>query len=67
VRRGDAADHRVLEGVLGAEGLDLRLDEVGMHLDLVDGRDDAGAVEQRGEAVDHEVADADRADPAVRE
>jgi hypothetical protein len=53
--------------VLGAEGLDVGLDEVGVDLDLVDGRDDGGTVEQRGEVVDHEVADADRADRAVRE
>ena len=51
----------------GAEGLDLGLDEVGVHLDLVDGGDDVGALEQRGEVVDREVADADRADLAVRE
>ena len=65
---GDAADRRPGLGedaVLGAEGLDLGLDEVGVHLDLVDRRDDLGAVEQRGEVVDHEVADADRADLAV--
>ena len=53
--------------MLGAQGLHLRLNEVGVHLDLVDGGDDAGTVEQRGEVVDHEVADADRADLAVRE
>jgi hypothetical protein len=51
--------------VLGAEGLDLRLNEVGVHLDLVDRRDDRSAVEQPGEVVDHEVAHADRADLAV--
>ena len=53
------------DAVLGAEGLDLGLGEVGVHLDLVDGRHDLGAVEQRGQVVDHEVADADRADLAV--
>jgi hypothetical protein len=66
----DPADRRPGLGedaVLGAARLDLGLDEVGVHLDLVDGGDDAGAVEQRGEVVDHEVADADRADLAVRE
>ena len=65
---GDPADRRPglrEDAVLGAEGLDLRLDEVGVHLDLVDRRDDLGAVEQRGQVVDHEVADADRADLAV--
>ena len=51
--------------MLGAEGLDLGLGEVGVELDLVDGRDDRGVLEQRGEVVDHEVADADRADLAV--
>ena len=50
--------------MLGAESLHLRLDEVGVHLDLVDRRDDLGAVEQSAEVVDHEVADADRADLA---
>ena len=53
--------------MLGAEGLDLRLGEVGVQLDLVDRRHDAGAVEQRGEVVDHEVADPDRADLALSE
>ena len=51
--------------MLGAEGLDLALREVGVLLDLIDSGDDRGAVEQRGEVVDHEVADADRADLAV--
>jgi hypothetical protein len=38
-----------------------------VHFDLVDGRDDAGMLEQGGEVVDREVADADGADPAVGE
>jgi hypothetical protein len=90
VGRGDAADHRVVEGaavlavpverdatdrrpglrddaVLGAERLDLALREVRVGLDLVDRRDHAGVVEQVGEVLDHEVADADGADLAPRE
>jgi len=51
--------------VLDAEGLDVRLGEVRMLLDLVDRGDDRGPVEQSGEVVDHEVADADGADLAV--
>ena len=53
--------------MLGAEGLDLGLHEVRVHFDLVDRRHDVGVVEQLGEVVDHEVADADRADLAVRQ
>src|SRR5512133_3852678 len=45
--------------VLGAEGLYLSLLEVGVNLDLVDCRDHGGAFEQRGEVLDHEVADPD--------
>jgi hypothetical protein len=41
------------------------LPEIGMDLDLVDRRHDCGAVEQLRQVVDHEVADADRADFAV--
>jgi hypothetical protein len=64
----DAADRRPRLGedaVLDAEGLDVRLGEVRMLLDLVDRGDDRGPVEQSGEVVDHEVADADGADLAV--
>ena len=52
---GDAADGRPGLGenpVLGAEGLDLGLGEVGVKLDLVDRRDDRGALQQRREVVD---------------
>jgi hypothetical protein len=45
--------------VLGVEGLHFSLREVGVDLDLVDCRDYGSAVEQRGEVLDHEVADAD--------
>ena len=61
---GDAADRRPglgQDAVLGVEGLHLGLLEVGVHLDLVDRRHDVGCLEQRGEVVDHEVADADGA------
>ena len=64
----DTADWRPRLGddaVLGAEGLDVGLDEVGVDLDLVDGRDDLSAVKQRFEVIDHEVAHANRADPAL--
>jgi hypothetical protein len=51
----------------GPRGLDLGLGEIRVRLDLVDRRDDIGAAEQRGHVVDHEVADADRADPVIGE
>jgi hypothetical protein len=53
------------DAVLGAELLDVSLLEVGVALDLVDRRRDRGAIEQGCEVVDHEVADADRADLAA--
>ena len=65
---GDAADGRPRLGqdaVLGAERLDLALLEVGVHLDLVDRGHDGRLLQQGGEVVDHEVADADGADLAV--
>jgi hypothetical protein len=64
----DPADRRPRLGadaVLGAECLDRPLLEVGMQLDLVDRRNDAGRVQEPGEVVDHEVADPDRPDLAV--
>ena len=48
-------------------GLDLALREVGVHLDLVHRGHDGRLVQQRGEVLDHEVADADGADLAVGE
>ena len=53
--------------MLGIEVLHVSLLEVGVALDLVDRRHHGGAVEERGEVLDHEVADADRADLAVGE
>ena len=53
--------------MLGAEVLHLSLREVGVDLDLVDRRHHRGAVEERREVVDIEVADPDRADLAVGE
>jgi len=50
-----------------AERAHLGLAEVRMHLDLVDGGYDRGLVQQRGEVLDHEVADTDRADLTVGE
>jgi hypothetical protein len=52
---------------LGVQGLHLTLLEVGVHLELVDGRDDGGPLQQLPQVLDHEVADADGADLAVRE
>ena len=48
-------------------GEDVRLAEVGVDLDLVDGRDDAALLQESFEVVRHEVADADGADLAVRQ
>jgi hypothetical protein len=65
---GDAADRRprlAEDAVLLPEGLHVGLGEVRVLLDLVDRRDDRRLFEQLREMVDHEVADADRADPAV--
>ena len=53
--------------MVGVGGLDDALLEVGVDLDLVDRRDDGGLVEQPVEVFDHEVADTDRADLAVRQ
>ena len=53
--------------MLGTEVLDGLLCEVGMALDLVDRRHHRGLLEERVEVLDHEVADADRADLAVGE
>ena len=67
---GDAADRRPRLGqdaVLGAERLDLALLEVRVHLDLVDRRHDRRLRQERGEVVDHEVADPDGAHLAVVE
>jgi hypothetical protein len=44
--------------VLGVEGLDVTLLEVGVQLDLVDRGHDLDAVEQSREVLDGEVADA---------
>jgi len=58
----DPADRRPRLGedvVLLAEGLHVGLGEVRVLLDLVDRRHDRGVLEQPGEMVDHEVADAD--------
>src|SRR5919206_895607 len=55
---GDAADRRPRlreDAVLLAEGLNVGLGEVGVLLDLVDGRDDRGVLEQPSEVIDHEV------------
>ena len=49
------------------ELLNSSLLEVGVDLDLVDGRHDRGAVQQPGQVLDHEVADSDGADLAVLE
>src|ERR1700761_544116 len=53
--------------MLGVERLHLGLLEVRVQLDLVDGGDDLGLIEQVREVLDHEVADADGADLAVLE
>ena len=53
--------------MLGPEVLHVSLREVGVALDLVDRRHHRGAIQERGEVLHHEVADADRADPAARE
>jgi hypothetical protein len=55
------------DAVLGVERLHLGLLEVGVQLDLVNGGDDLGLIEQVREVLDHEVADADGADLAVLE
>jgi hypothetical protein len=49
------------DAVLGAKGLHFCLLEVGVDLDLVDCWDHGGTVEQRGEVLNHEVADPDSA------
>jgi len=48
--------------VLGIECLDVALLEVGVRLNLVDGGDDHHNVEEAGELLDGNVADADGAD-----
>jgi hypothetical protein len=53
--------------VLGTQGLHLALLEVGVHLNLIYGRDDGRLVEQVREVVDHKVADADGSNLAVLE
>ena len=53
--------------MLGIEVLHLSLLKVGVALDLVDRRHHRGALEKRGEVLDHEVADPNRADLAVSE
>jgi hypothetical protein len=53
------------DAVLGAERLNVGLGEVGVLLELVDRRHYRCSAEQRGEVIDHEVADADGPDLAV--
>jgi len=43
------------------------LGEVGVALDLIDGRHHRNGIQKRGEVLDHEVADPDGADPAFGE
>ncbi len=50
---------------LSLEVEDVALLEVGVDLQLVDGRDDGRGVEQCAQVVDQEVADADGTDTAV--
>src|ERR1700689_656244 len=67
---GDAPDWRPglrQDAVPVTELLNSSLLEVGVDLYLIDGRHDRGAVEQPGQVLDHEVADADGADLAVLE
>ena len=67
---GDAADGRPglgQDAVLGVDALQRGLLEVGVDLDLVHRRHDRGLGQQAVEVLGHEVADADRAHPAVGE
>ena len=64
----DATDRRPRLGedaVLGAELLHLALREVRVHLDLVHRGHHRRGVQQRGQVIDHEVADPDRTDLTV--
>lgn len=65
---GDPADRGpgLGEDAVGAVGgLHVGLGEVGMHLDLVDCRGHVGPLQEVREHVGHDVADADRAHPAI--
>ena len=58
----DAADRRPglgCDAALRHQAAQLRLAEVGVHLDLVDGRDDVDLAEQVLQVILHEVCDAD--------
>ena len=60
-------DHAWVRMPCSASSACTSLREVGVHLDLVDRRHDRRLLEQRGQVLDHEVADPDGAHPAVGE